>query len=192
MEQYDKEFLDYMLSKYKLTLNEATNGTESQIITFAVAWDVWKHAKAIYSSADKESISGFMSKDHSRLDSIFQKFLASNNSDDRKQLFLEFKAGLERHMGWEENILFPAVKQELGDDSAMIDELIMQHDRMREDLTGITSGLKTGNASIETDMEQLLSAHDKMEEEGIYPWVDDNIESNEKIVILSKIRDSIR
>jgi hemerythrin superfamily protein len=191
MEQYDKEFLDYMRTKYKLTLDEATNGTEPQVIKFAVAWDVWKHAKSIYYDAKKESITDFMSKDHSRLDHIFQTFRKSKNDNERRQLFLEFKAGLERHMGWEENILFPPVKRELGDDSGMIDELIMQHNRMREDLNGIASGQINSSVSFETDMEQLLAAHDKMEEEGIYPWVDDNLENKEKTEILSKILNSV-
>lgn len=49
MTEYDKEFLDYMKSKYNITVENATKGSEREIITFAVAWDVWKHAKQIYS-----------------------------------------------------------------------------------------------------------------------------------------------
>ncbi|MGC8651802.1 MAG: hypothetical protein ACP5UH_00925 [Candidatus Micrarchaeia archaeon] len=48
MVEYDKEFLEYMKSKYHITLGNATNGTEREIITFAVAWDVWKEAKRVY------------------------------------------------------------------------------------------------------------------------------------------------
>ncbi|ASI13823.1 hypothetical protein Mia14_0510 [Candidatus Mancarchaeum acidiphilum] len=49
MGEYDKEFLDYMKEKYGITIEDAAKGPESKIITFAVAWDVWKHAKSIYS-----------------------------------------------------------------------------------------------------------------------------------------------
>ncbi len=49
MAEYDKEFLDYMKSKYHITLENATRGSEKEIITFAVAWDVWKEAKRTYS-----------------------------------------------------------------------------------------------------------------------------------------------
>jgi len=37
-----------MKSQYHITLENATNGTEREIITFAVAWDVWKEAKRVY------------------------------------------------------------------------------------------------------------------------------------------------
>ncbi|MEM3178144.1 MAG: hypothetical protein QXT36_03100 [Candidatus Micrarchaeaceae archaeon] len=37
MVEYNKEFLDYMRSKYKITIEGATHGTEREIITFAVA-----------------------------------------------------------------------------------------------------------------------------------------------------------
>ncbi len=47
--EYDKEFLDYMKSKYHITVEDATNGSEREIITFNVAWDIWKQAKRIYS-----------------------------------------------------------------------------------------------------------------------------------------------
>ncbi len=45
VEYYDKEFLDYMERKYKITLEKATEGSEMEIIRFAVAWDVWKEAR---------------------------------------------------------------------------------------------------------------------------------------------------
>lgn len=49
MTEYDKEFLDYMKSRYHITLENATNGSEREIITFNIAWDIWKQAKSIYS-----------------------------------------------------------------------------------------------------------------------------------------------
>ncbi|MDE1851294.1 MAG: hypothetical protein KGH69_01220 [Candidatus Micrarchaeota archaeon] len=48
MEEYDKEFLEYMEKKYKITPKKATTGREIKIITFAVAWNVWKQAKKVY------------------------------------------------------------------------------------------------------------------------------------------------
>ena len=48
MERYDKEFLDYMKNRYKITLEKAKSGREVEIITFAVAWNVWKQARRVY------------------------------------------------------------------------------------------------------------------------------------------------
>lgn len=33
----------------KITLAEATNGSEMEIVRFAIAWDVWKQAKRVFS-----------------------------------------------------------------------------------------------------------------------------------------------
>ncbi len=49
MGKYDKEFLDYMEKRYGITLAKATKGREVEIITFAIAWNVWKQSKKIYS-----------------------------------------------------------------------------------------------------------------------------------------------
>lgn len=188
MEQYDKEFLEYMKNKYKLTLDKATNGTEQQIITFAVAWNIWKQAKNLYCKTEKEDIAEFMSKDHSRLDYIFQEFRKSKSTGESRQLFMEFEAGIGRHIKWEEEILFPLVRQKLGDDSPMIDELELQHRRIMDDLTRISANLKARDTGIETDLERLLAGHDKMEEEGIYQWIDAYIDDKAKRAALSRMR----
>ncbi len=187
MENYDKEFLDYMKSKYKITLQEATSGQEQQIITFAVAWDVWKQAKKLYSRAKGTSISKFMSDDHSRLNDMFQEFRESQKEDKSELLFAEFKIGIERHIKWEEEILFPRVNKKVGGDSAMVDELLLQHKRIREDINEISSHLSSRDPSIETGLEQLLMGHDKMEEGGIYPWIDDYVDDKERKAAFSKM-----
>lgn len=51
----------------------------------------------------------FYSDDHARLDRLFELFHQRKENDPGGALgFLEqFKAGLERHMAWEEAVLFP-------------------------------------------------------------------------------------
>ncbi len=187
MENYDREFLDYMKTKYRLTLEEATSGTEAQIIKFAIAWNVWKRAKEVYSKDNETSIYKFMSGDHSRLDYIFQEFRKSKNPMEARQLFLQFRAGMERHMKWEEDILFPLAGKKLGEGSAMIDELIMQHGRIREGIKEMSASLKERDAGLESDLERLLAAHDRMEENGIYPWIDDYVDGKERNDALSRM-----
>ena len=48
MEKYDNEFLGYMKNRYGITLEKAKNGREVEVITFAVAWNVWKQARRVY------------------------------------------------------------------------------------------------------------------------------------------------
>ncbi|MCL4411727.1 hemerythrin domain-containing protein [Candidatus Marsarchaeota archaeon] len=187
MEQYDKEFLEYMKIKYKLTLGEATKGTEPQIIKFALAWDVWKHAKSIYSKMGQDSIYSFMSRDHLRLDYIFQEFRKSKKAAEAEQLFLELRAGIERHIKWEEGILFPLSEKKMGNGSLITDELILQHNRIKDDLKGLATSLKLRDTGLEDDLEQLLAAHDKTEEEDLYLWMDNNVDDKARKDALSRM-----
>ena len=58
----------------------------------------------------------FMGKDHDRLDKIFKEFREVKTNDRAKliPLFHDFKTGLQRHIVWEEEILFPVFEDETG------------------------------------------------------------------------------
>ena len=57
-----------------------------------------------------------MEKDHDRLDDLFNKYKDLKNSDPNKaeEMFSEFKSGLEKHILWEEDILFPLFEKKTG------------------------------------------------------------------------------
>jgi iron-sulfur cluster repair protein YtfE (RIC family) len=65
------------------------------------------------------SISHHYGQDHDRLDDLFRQFQALKLSDRESagRAFQEFKAGLERHIAWEEEILFPAFENKTGQTS---------------------------------------------------------------------------
>ena len=56
-----------------------------------------------------DSITGNFEDDHARLDRLFQEFQGTKRHDLARAAvsFAEFKAGLERHIVGEEEILFP-------------------------------------------------------------------------------------
>ncbi|MCL4278568.1 MAG: hemerythrin domain-containing protein [Ignavibacteriaceae bacterium] len=56
-----------------------------------------------------KSISEFMEQDHDRLDDIYIQFKELRDSDQNKamDIFSEFKTDLQKHILWEEEILFP-------------------------------------------------------------------------------------
>jgi len=58
----------------------------------------------------------FMAADHDRLDSIFAEFRIMKNTDmaSAKTLFDDFIKGLQRHITWEEDILFPVFEDRTG------------------------------------------------------------------------------
>lgn len=134
-----------------------------------------------------------MSKDHERLDKIFSEFKNSEHEDieNAPKLLIEFKEGIERHIRWEEEILFPLVESKLNEkDPAIIKELLVQHKRIKEDVDDLyayVNGGKATNKVVENDLGQLLIYHDKMEEEGIYPWIDEFVDEKNRESALHKM-----
>ncbi|EET90070.1 MAG: Hemerythrin HHE cation binding domain protein [Candidatus Micrarchaeum acidiphilum ARMAN-2] len=138
----------------------------------------------------------FMSGDHRRLDALLAEARAlcgSGNAQDAASKFEAFRQGLLRHIGWEEYILFGMVYEELKDrDVLIIDELKLQHARIREDLEAI--GAAPCNKASETlmnDLAAVLDAHDRMEEEGFYPWLDESLDESKIDAAMAAIKKSI-
>jgi len=65
---------------------------------------------------NNESINEHYTEDHDRLDDLFHEFQVLKSSDRARAVhhFQEFKAGLERHIAWEEEILFPSFEKRFG------------------------------------------------------------------------------
>jgi len=59
--------------------------------------------------SEQKTIREFYEKDHNRLDELFKTFqqLKRSHPPKAKGVFEEFKFGLERHIVWEEDLLFP-------------------------------------------------------------------------------------
>ena len=130
-----------------------------------------------------ESVSEFMSNDHHRLDRLFDEFKKKTVGDRAGsiKLFAEFKAGLEKHIGWEEGMLFRLVDRASENGPTLLtDELRTQHKRIKSLLDEISSKLAEGKEvtkPLENELELVLNAHDKLEENDAYPWIDKFVDS---------------
>ncbi len=62
------------------------------------------------------SINGPYTHNHGRLDELFHQFQTLKSPDRAKAVkhFQGFKTGLEQHIVWEEEILFPSFKKKFG------------------------------------------------------------------------------
>lgn len=62
------------------------------------------------------TIANYFQEDHARLDALFKAFQELKRSDyaKAKESFKEFKFGLQRHIVWEEDLLFPLWEQHTG------------------------------------------------------------------------------
>ena len=63
-----------------------------------------------------KTIREFFEQDHDRLDDLFKTFQQLKRSDFPKaeQAFKEFKVGLQRHIVWEEDLLFSLWEEKTG------------------------------------------------------------------------------
>ena len=113
------------------------------------------------------AIFDFMSKDHDRLDNIFEQFKKASESDisSARGLFLAFKAGLEVHIAREEDILFPIFERETGmRDSGPTAVMRMEHRQIKnflgEKIPRKSKIPKKVEVKIEKDI-IIINSHDK-------------------------------
>ena len=133
-----------------------------------------------------DKIADFMGKDHDRLDGIFKEFqtIKQSNLTGAKRLFADFKAGLERHIIWEEDILFPMFETRTGMyDSGPTAVMRMEHRQIKGFLAQIQDAISSGNTKteeFENGLSEVLTAHNNKEESILYPWIDDSISEDER------------
>lgn len=109
-------------------------------------------------------ISGFLEKDHRRIDDILQQATGSSESIEPR-LYQEFRGALLRHIGMEEKILFPAIRDATGGKSLPeIEQLHLDHGALAALL------VPTPTASILAAIGEILHRHNAIEEGagGIY------------------------
>lgn len=135
--------------------------------------------------ADHETIMNFMAKDHDRLDEIFHKFQEAKEKDvnEAKELFSQFKIGLQRHIVWEEEILFPAFEkradmQNGGPTFVMREEHRQIGDWLHKIHDQIKEG-RTDTSEFEHNMLFILKQHNEKEENILYPWIDHSLSEEE-------------
>src|SRR5690348_904548 len=90
--------------------------------------------------SDARTISRFFQGDHDRLDALLQSFqtLKRHNFSKAKEAFMQFKSGLERHIRWEEEILFPLWEDKTGmSDGGPTFVMRQEHRRIEEQLRAI-------------------------------------------------------
>lgn len=123
-------------------------------------------------------ISRFYEEDHDRLDRLFQEFqrLKQNDFLKAREIFSQFYAGLERHILWEEEILFPVFEDKSGMHQVGPTAVMrIEHTQIRGLLEVIHQRLLEG--SPDTDKEEALllnylGMHNMKEEKILYPAID--------------------
>jgi iron-sulfur cluster repair protein YtfE (RIC family) len=127
---------------------------------------------------ETKSIREAFAADHDRLDYLFAEFQRLKRIDypKAKENFKQFKTGLQRHIVWEEQILFPLFEKQTGmRDVGPTAVMRAEHRQIGARLEALHD--KVRHADPESDHEeealvQLLSQHNLKEEMVLYPAMD--------------------
>lgn len=138
------------------------------------------------------TIAQHYSEDHDRLDELFRRFQTLKHSDRPSALaaFQEFMAGLERHIVWEEEILFPAFEQKTGHVGGPTEVMRWEHREIRGFLEAIAGKLTRNDGDTASDEAGLLSVlgpHNQKEEGILYPTIDQVTGADERAEIFAEM-----
>ncbi|MBI4249109.1 MAG: hemerythrin domain-containing protein [Elusimicrobia bacterium] len=141
------------------------------------------------------SVMEFMRQDHARLDGIFAEFGGVDvQSEKARELFSAYRNGLERHIAWEEEILFPVFEEKTGNrESGPTAVMRMEHREIKVLLERLYLRVENGDIEIKPIQERLgdvLAEHNQKEESVLYPWFDQSLSETEKQALLDKIKSS--
>jgi len=141
-----------------------------------------------------ENVVSFFQGDHKRLDALFVNFQTNKKAHpaQARDFFREFKLGLERHIGWEEDILFPVFEKVTGMQSGG-PTTVMRHDHQEikaalESVHECVLSGKFDSDSAEKLLLELLGAHNWKEEKILYPIIDNMTTEEDRNEIFGKIK----
>ncbi len=121
------------------------------------------------------SIMTFFEGDHLRLDQLFANYMKckSESPPQAKEYFEQFRYGLQQHILWEEEILFPIFQMKTDMDGP-IQILKMEHRQIALLLEALQEKLKGMDRSSEIEEYRLLSLlgeHNLKEEMIVFPAI---------------------
>jgi regulator of cell morphogenesis and NO signaling len=131
--------------------------------------------------------------DHDRLDQLLATYrrLKRVDFDRAKPAFKQFKVGLQRHILWEERILFPLFEEKTGmHDHGPTVVMRAEHREIARRLEAMHHKVRAHD--VESDREEdalveILSAHNNKEENILYPAIDRLIHDEERAAAFAKM-----
>jgi iron-sulfur cluster repair protein YtfE (RIC family) len=128
-----------------------------------------------------------MSEDHDRLDNKIRMYSTEKlvNVERAESIFLFFKSELERHIIWEEDILFPVFERKTGiKDAGPTLIMRMEHIQIKNHLQEIKRKLHAKKIQDPCEEEvalfKVLESHNQKEENILYPGIDNLTSEQEK------------
>lgn len=132
------------------------------------------------------SVTVYYEHDHDRLDILFRDYQHLKRADfpKAKESFKQFMFGLQKHIVWEEDILFPLFEQKTGMHNGGPTEVMrMEHRMIKKHLEAIHDKVRVGNPDTDSDEMLLLNTlmnHNEKEERILYPAIDRTMNGEER------------
>lgn len=145
--------------------------------------------------SEQKTISAFYEQDHDRLDELLKTFQKLKRSDfpKAKEAFKEFKFGLQRHIVWEEGVLFPLWEEKTGmSEGGPTFVMRAEHRQIGQQLEAIHG--KVADQNPDSDQEEqilldLLGSHNRKEERVLYPAIDQLTSAEERETVFLNMND---
>ena len=144
--------------------------------------------------SEQKTISAFYEQDHDRLDELFKTFQKMKRSDfpKAKEAFKAFKFGLQRHIVWEEDVLFPLWEERTGmSEGGPTFVMRAEHRQIGQQLEAIHG--KVADQNPDSDQEEqalldLLGTHNMKEERVLYPAIDQLTSAEEREAVFRNMK----
>lgn len=132
------------------------------------------------------TVQSSLGHDHDRLDLLLDTYVRLRASDfaKAKQAFRDFKFGLQRHIIWEESVLFPLFEGKTGmHDCGPTVVMRAEHRQIGAHLEALHDKVRRQDADSDIEvqnLQQALQAHNQKEENVLYPAIDRLTSAEEK------------
>jgi len=131
------------------------------------------------------SIRNFMAQDHRNCDLLFSQAENAVSAADwatARQAFDAFVSVMERHLGIEEQVLFPAFEEETGIVTGPTEMMRMEHEQMRSLFTEMAGALNREDSDDYLGEAEtlliLMQQHNMKEEQILYSMMDQRLDAN--------------
>lgn len=142
-----------------------------------------------------EKISVTFEQDHDRLDALFNTFQQLKRTDfaKAKDAFVEFKYGPQRHIVWEEDVLFPKWEEKSGmAEGGPTQVMRTEHQMIGQCLEAIHDKVQQQNPESDREEQRLveiLTSHNMKEERILYPSIDQVISEAERVELYQAMKE---
>ena len=143
--------------------------------------------------SELNTILKFYEQDHDRLDELFKTYQKLKRSDfaQAKEAFEQFKSGLQRHIVWEEDLLFPLWEDKTGISGAGPTVVMRaEHRQIGQQLEAIHDKVAGQNRDSDQEEQALLNvlgSHNMKEERILYPAIDQVIDEKEREILFRRM-----